>query len=528
MSIDRALVWLCLALAGCAGNGGPKELMPVNAQCSLTRDTCLMGTPADTGDTSSPYTWTCHGRYGGGSDMCSVATASLESDEVVAGQNSLVSRIKATGPLRGRLGILDWTARPGYDGHPHWRVMERLALQTGIPAENRVVIAETPPEFLSLYRDSPQERHLEFRDVPVIAAPVGWARDVGEREPEMIAGLDKLFVTAAGNSCENQVPCDGRLWYPDSNWFTDKPDRWRNAFDAFATGKLIIARYALRNSHDGRTLAAGNETALCGHAMEYCYSLLYNDNLGELHTSGASVRLGAIAFYLFQLWDTPAEVVETLNVCIEDVGAPGPDEEFGRGIVSLVCDRVQTREVRTAVESLSSYGVSPVVGQMLTDGQPRFYPPTTSLSLPALKLRPFFAFNRYNMAGHLGAQFAVRDTDLFVAGGADYAPLGLRSSLIPLTRSAFVELGSRTGAYRGLSALSTYGYSKNEHVTAHMANLGIRYGHTFNDTATLALHAGYSTVFGVMGIPGYREAGAAKANFVKGHPEIRFFLAIGD
>ena len=207
----------------------------------------------------------------------------------------------------------------------------------------------------------------------------------------------------------------------------------------------------------------------------------------ESHTHpGASVRLGAIAFYLFQLWDTPAEVVETLNVCAEDVGAPGPDEEFGRGIVSLVCDRVQTREVRTAVESLSSYGVSPVVGQMLTDGQPRLYPPT-SVSLPALKLRPFFAFNRYNMAGHLGAGFAVKRTDLYAAGGSDYSPLGFRSSLIPVDRAAFVEVGAKRGLAGGLSALGTYGHSQGHYLTANVANVALRYSRTVKG-ATVTLH----------------------------------------
>ena len=346
---------------------------------------------------------------------------------------------------------------------------------------------------------------------------------MGDHEADWIAGLDILFVTGTGNSCATDS-CGGRLWFPENDWWADKPDRWDNLFRSFATGKFIIARYAQKDD-SGNIVAAADNTDLCGHTMEYCYSVLENPRLEGVSASRAAVRLGGIAFYLFQLWDTPAEVVETLNVCAEDVGAPGPDEEFGRGIVSLVCDRVQTREVRTAVESLSSYGVSPVVGQMLTDGQPRFYPPTSvSVSLP-LNLKPFVSFDRYRMAGHLGAGFTVKRTDLYLAGGSDYAPLGLRSSLIPVDRSPFVEVGAKRGLAGGLSALGTYGHSAGDYVTANVVNVALRYARPVAG-ATLSVHAGYRGVLGLMGIPGYREAGAAKVRFTTGHPEVRFSVTL--
>ena len=68
--------------------------MPVHGQCGTLQDACLLGDPSGTGDTSSPYQWTCLGRYGGTNDSCSVPTARIEADEVFAGQNALEEKVK--------------------------------------------------------------------------------------------------------------------------------------------------------------------------------------------------------------------------------------------------------------------------------------------------------------------------------------------------------------------------------------------------------------------------------------------------
>ena len=159
----RTALLCTVVIAGCAGNGSPKELMPINGQCSPVKDMCLMGAPTDTGDTSSPYGWTCMGRYGGASDTCSVPTAPLENDEVFAGQNALVDRIKATGPLRGRLALLDWTWS-SFDA-THAKLMREDIVQMGIPDENLVMVGEDPEPFLRQFyqRDTSATQRREFR-----------------------------------------------------------------------------------------------------------------------------------------------------------------------------------------------------------------------------------------------------------------------------------------------------------------------------------------------------------------------------
>ena len=69
-------------------------------------------------------------------------------------------------------------------------------------------------------------------------------------------------------------------------------------------------------------------------------------------TSDASAKLAAAAFYVFQLYEKAEEVVDTLKECAEDIGEPGVDYEFGLGLVSLACGRVESAEVLTASSSL--------------------------------------------------------------------------------------------------------------------------------------------------------------------------------
>ena len=55
---------------------------------------------------------------------------------------------------------------------------------------------------------------------------------------------------------------------------------------------------------------------------------------------------------MFQLYDRAEQVVKTLKECAEDIGEPGVDAEFGLGLSSLACERVESAEVLTASSSL--------------------------------------------------------------------------------------------------------------------------------------------------------------------------------
>ncbi len=290
---------------------------------------------------------------------------------------------------------------------------------------------------------------------------------------------------------------------------------------AFATGKVIVAKYVERDGAGNITPVEDNVS--CGMAKDVCFSVTRPS--GELYygnSSGfAAEQLASLAFYLFQLWDTPQEVVGVLKECAEDVGEPGIDEEFGRGIVSIVCDTVQNRELRVVSSSVqTTYSASPVLSEMLGSSR-----------VPLQTYAPvFYAFNPYGGTGHVGRQFSVRGNDLFVSGGLSYVPLGVRTLLRRAHRIPFMEIGTRRPFYERnghrLSLLSTYGQSAEDGFSVRAGHVGMRYEVTLS-SGTFSLHAGYRLANGHLGLPGYQLVGADPVPFTTAAPEFSLSLSLG-
>ena len=356
----KQILIICVAavLASCASKTQPQLPQPENGLCGLKQDTCRRGTPSNTGDTTSPYEWTCFGSYGGSNDSCSIATAGIGAGEVFAGQNALEERVKAAGPLQGTLTILDGTVDS--DDPSHADNMRQVALHMGVPEENFTIIGE---EQINDFFTKEKWKSLRERTL-VMGFPTTWAADLSPSTPAIVAEQNVLFVGAAVNT--DTKGYDRRdFWYPDHpQW--EGNDKWERSFANFATGKVIIATYA--NLISGRVVPYA-VTVKCGLAKDFCYSVIRprdvtpGDKYGQ-GTSEASVYLASLTFYLSQLWHTPQEVIGVLNVCADDVGEPGIDEEFGRGIVSVVCDTVQNREAGVVASSMRMYNASPVLTQM--------------------------------------------------------------------------------------------------------------------------------------------------------------------
>ena len=527
-------LWIiCVAavLTGCAGKTEPQPPQTENGLCGFKQDTCRLGIPSNTGDTTSPYEWMCLSRFGGSNDSCSIPTAGIGAGEVFAGRNLLEEKVKTAGPLQGALTVFDYTV----DSHnpAHANNMRKLILHMGVPEENFTIIGETHiHDFFS------KDKWKSLREkTRVMGFPTTWAADLAPGTPAIVAEQNVLFVGGAVNT-DTKGYNRRDFWYPDHPQWDDHPGQWERAFANFATGKVIIATYANLNAGE---VVPYPTTVKCGLAKEFCYSVIRppdltpSDELGQ-GSSEASVYLASLTFYLFQLWHTPREVISVLNVCAEDVGEPGVDEEFGRGIVSVVCDTVQNREVGVVANSMKMYNASPVLTQM-TGNYVATRPVPQSLSaLPELspvRFRPFYAIRGHDLrtvTGHLGGQFSVKRTDLFVSGGADYAPLGVRSSLLYAARTPFMELGARRVLFsrsaHKVSLLGTYGYSDGNSFSAHVGHAGVRYERLFT-SATLSLQAGYQLAQGLVGIPGYREAGASLIPFTDGNPEIRVSVSLG-
>ena len=274
------------------------------------------------------------------------------------------------------------------------------------------------------------------------------------------------------------------------------------------------------------------DSVRCGTAKSYCYSILHPGLDLDLGTSGASVYLGSLAFYLFQLWDTPQEVVGVLNTCAEDVGEPGVDELYGRGIVSVICDTVQNREVRIVADSVSAYGASPVLSRMTEADMPSTARSLSATGSMSQSFTPFYAVNGYNLetvTAHLGGRLSLKGSDLFISGGADYAPFGVHSTLLHTARMPFMEFGTRRTLFRHgrnrVSILGTYGYSGTSDLSAHVGHVGAQYRYRFGNAA-FSLYAGFQKTRGAIGIPGYRRVGAQPVGFTNSNPEVRLSFSL--
>ena len=418
------------------------------------------------------------------------------------------------GPLQGTITVFDPSVSTSDGNHgPHAGLVTDAIRSVGVPLENILLLnpdVTHPVNFLT------DDEWLKSRkETSVVIHPTAWATSTNRRLPLLIAQHNMLVVAAAGNS---YTFGNRDLWYPEHSEWKGRPGQWESAFEKFATGKVILAVYVERD-HQGRVIPSPNSVR-CGLAKEYCYSVRHMR--GNRGTSFASSRLGALTFYLFQLWDTPQAVVGVLNECAEDVGEPGLDEEFGRGVVSVVCDTVRNREQRAVSSSVqTSYSASPVLSEMLA-------PSGIPLHTPAVPV--FYALNPYTGTGHVGKQFSIGENDLFLSGGLSPMPLGIRTFLHHGYRVPFMEVGTRHPLYERdghrFSLLSTYGQGAEDGFSVHAGHLGVRYELTF-PSGTFSLHTGYRLANGRLGLPGYRLVGATPVPFTIIAPETSLLLSLG-
>ena len=122
-------------------------------------------------------------------------------------------------------------------------------------------------------------------------------------------------------------------------------------------------------------------------------------------------------------------------------------------------------------------------------------------------------------------RLSVRRFGVPLAGGADYAPLGVRSSLLHTVRAPFMEFGTKrnlfSGIGHGVSLLGSYGHSEGNRMSVNVMRFGGQYAYQFSPASVLSLYGGHRLAYGSLGIPGYRQAGAEPVSFVDHLPEAR-------
>ena len=256
-----------------------------------------------------------------------IFSSEVEIGSVVAhsGQQALVDRIEQAGGWSGRIHVNE---SPGSHAD---RVFRKL-LQEGVPREH----IERQVDNVS----APTDPDLFVRNFSLLT-PIRFQPQV-----DYIAGNNEVVVIAAGNvSSGDEALCvDEDYSTPRDLWDRSHPywtctqvdssisPEWFDAMlAAVETGKVLIA-IAVKREGDG-SVTPEEFSVTCGDLAEYCFAVTHAYD----GTSFAAPRVAAVLFHFRQMYETAEEAVAAAKQCVEDVGEPGPDREFGLGVLDLNC-----------------------------------------------------------------------------------------------------------------------------------------------------------------------------------------------
>ena len=298
--------------------------------------------------------------------------------------------------------------------------------------------------------------------------------------------------------------------------------------DLLSTDNVIMASshgFQWKENQSGDltlTVFPGQHNMRCGEAKDNCFSLAVSSSPrtsypnflqhhAGSHTSGATVHLSAIAFYLAQFFPTAEEIVSVLRTCAIDVGEPGPDEEYGVGIVNLFCPEIFSQEAKVYAASLQSSGKSSPVLQELTHR-----------SSPGLSFRSAVGLGFQGVEGYVGMSYTTPAFQATVLAGFSDAPFGIASRLHQ-QRTTFFEVGLRKPLIPHLSFVTTYGRQSGDFSLSSFRT-GLHVTRPLGRVQT-SFYVGRHTFFSSFGFPGYQAAGAQKVSFSRGVWEARFSLS---
>ena len=319
-----------------------------------------------------------------------------------------------------------------------------------------------------------------------------------------------LFVIAAGNSY-HFANNDRDLWnVKHSYWQQDNNmPQYTNALVSFNAGRTIAATSATET--EGGDIIPLEAVVKCGDIAEWCFTVL-----PESYTSDASARLAAMSFYLAQLYPTAEEIVETFNVCAIDIGEPGIDREFGRGLANIVCAPVFEKELEAAMQIFSVTAHSPTLERMLASRE------------EDCGCVSFFSSVTHGFGttvGHVGMSLSGGIT---VLAGRGFAPIGVESSLFGGT-NLFTEIGYKRSLFKKrdhrASLVATHSMQWGD-TRASISRIGLQYAKQTN-RYTAGVYAGYRHARIAVGLLGYKLANANKVSFTRGAWEMRFNLSFG-
>jgi len=410
--------------------------------------------------------------------------------ERIAGKEALGKRIEAAGGFQGMVALFDSELTD------HGLGMRRQLMDEGVP-EDRIAFPHLT-NIVALHQFEKEENadlraRTRVAHVPLLA-PFSTDKN------QVVLPHNIVWSIAAGNTHGPGIRGDRDFWRPDhAYWLANKgtsccDNAWENHMDAFDTGKVLIATFAHRDGDGGYQSVEG--VVPCGEARDACIAVAQplDENDG---TSGASAKLAATAFYVFQLYEKAEDVVDTLKECAEDIGEPGVDYEFGLGVLSLACERVENAEVLTASSSLVLRWDAPALEGLLHSRHGSGFQARASRWIADRDGLPL---------ARVGAHYRLDQLDLSLSAGRGYAPLGVGSRYAHARAAPYAAAGAGWRLFgspgRNLSAVLSGGRGGGA-LSPRTMRAGLAWRASSGDRSWSA-YAGRSRVKAWVGIPGHR------------------------
>ncbi len=313
-------------------------------------------------------------------------------------------------------------------------------------------------------------------------------------------------------------------------WLDADHSTFTETLNALRTGKALLATWADVDSQG--EIVPYDTAVMCGDAAEWCYAMVLPPHIrGRIGfgTSFAAPRLGAMVYYLLQLWEDPVDVTNTLEACAIDVGAPGVDREFGQGVPSVDCPEVANREVQATQGSVRAETRSPMLDSMsgsdrevaapilgfVVDEEGNAVTRNVSGFIPEM-----FVSDRYTAVGISRPFEGGKVTSIF---GQGVAPLGVYSSLVSAKADSFFEVGGQKSILSftdgQVSLVGAYGEAR-DGMNSNVVRAGL-HGEWETGSNSLFFYGGVLHARGTIGVPGHADVSREPVSVQKTSLEAR-------
>lgn len=477
--------------------------------------------------------------------------ANQQREEIFPGQTPLSTLLSANGGFKGKIFLYD-----DMDSE-HGKIMLEM-LTRSVPRESVMkhdvyFVPQGPlqngkpvPGFSPGFYTKEGKRIKDGASVRVIHIPwAGYNIPLFPNEEgvlQMLKNYNILIVHAAGNF--GSIP-HLDIYQPDNPFWGSEYDHrsgirirlaeYRKVKQYFQDGHAIMATHAVKKPKTFDKFASfayGSErsekdlesmyqnsgeyirhplNARFGALKEYGFTVLFAFGDWTSGTSNASAHVAAFAFYLCQLWDTTAEVLEVMQKTAIDIGEPGVDEEFGWGLINANHPIIWDRAMKRLEESLELCLLEDVaLEQGMMTAQKEGFDLFHSVESDKREIGVIFGKNKVKVA---------------FATGSTARPFGISSRFLQ-QQSTTTQIGVQHSVTDNISVTGIYGHSSHENFGVNKGSIGLGYQKYFSDNSgNLSLYVGHRFVWGSVGIPGYRAFDIAQTPFALRMVEARASFA---